>query len=150
MPTVVAVPAVEVQQVRAVELLGIDAVIRPLFQLSAVLDDSAFLVDVSSLGCNHSSARFRSLLGKNIDHAVHGVRSPYRSSGASNHFNSRDILEGKIQDGVPKNARKGGGVHHATVDHYQQLIAELLVESTRTDGPGAAVDLRNVHSWHHP
>src|ERR1700688_64741 len=106
MPAVVTILAVEVQQVCAVEIFGIDAVVRPLFQLSAILNHSAFLIDVSSLRYNQPSASFGRVLRENIDDAVHRVRSPNGSARTSNHFDPGDVLKGKIRNVVPEDARK--------------------------------------------
>src|ERR1700688_1812162 len=120
MPAVVTILAVEVQQVCAVEIFGIDAVVRPLFQLSAILNHSAFLIDVSSLRYHQPSASFGGVLREDIDDSVHGLHSPNGPSRTSNHYDPGNVHKGKIRNVVPENARGQGGIHGAPVDHHQQ------------------------------
>src|SRR6185369_2963874 len=85
----------------------------------------------------------RSLCG-DVNDAVDSIRSPKSCARASYHFDPVDVFKRQVLD-VPINTREERGVNTATVDEHQQLVGELVVESTRTDGPCVRVLAGNLH-----
>src|SRR5437870_12049013 len=80
-PAICSALTIEVQHMVLVEILCIDAEVRLLTQLSAVLDHSESLLEISSTGFYRCSRRLGCFLGVDADAAGHGVYPPCRPAG---------------------------------------------------------------------
>src|ERR1700734_3975675 len=78
--------------------------------------------------------------GNDVDDAVHGVRSPDRSTRAANHFYALNTGEGNVL-GVPEDAGENRRIYRSTVNQDEELVGVLAVESAGTDGPVTNIDL---------
>jgi hypothetical protein len=49
----------------------------------------------------------------------------------------------------PEDSVEQRRVNAPAVLQHEQLVCELIVETTRADRPGVSIDLRHLHSGHH-
>src|SRR3984957_2541095 len=81
-----------------IQILRVDSIVGLVGQASAILHGPETLIQVSPARGNEPAMGFACLPCEDVDHSIHGVRSPDRSSRATNDFNSLDVFERQIQD----------------------------------------------------
>jgi hypothetical protein len=105
--------------------------------------------DVSASSRNQKPLRILAILGDNVDHAVHGVRSPNSPARAANHFNAVDILHHRVLH-FPVGPGQQGAVDAAAIDQDKHGAGEPAAESANSNGPFIGVDAGDFHAGSEP
>ncbi len=81
--------------------------------------------------------------GRDVDHAVDGVRAPQRGARSANDLDALDVFEKHVLD-VPENAGEQRRIDTSSVREHEQLIGGGAAEAAGADFPDARGDLPDV------
>src|SRR5258708_5673852 len=107
MPAVFPVLPAKIGAMIVVLVAREDPILRASSDFPAIPQRAEFLRLRSSAARHQSAVCVLSLLGDDVDDAIHRIGAPYCSSRPADHFNSFNVLQGHILR-VPIHAPKSG------------------------------------------
>ena len=148
MPAVLTVLAIQIQKTIVVLIFRKHPVVCVLDRITSKLSGPEFLSDIASACYYHSAASICRLFRNHVDDPIHRIGAPDSSSRTTNYFDSRNVFQRHVLR-VPVNATEKRRVNRSTIDKHKQFVRELKIESSRTDSPSVAIDLRHIQARHH-
>ena len=112
----------------AQERLQIDAIIRLVTDLAAVLRGAERALLGAAAGGDQAALRVAGAFGDDVDDAVDGVRAPQRPARPAHHLDAVDVLHQHVLH-VPEHTGKQRCIDTAAVNHHQQVARKNAVEA---------------------
>lgn len=141
-PRVVGIPAAGAHRIASVQIFRIDAVVDVWRELSAV----ACRRRVAQFGATAADEEaalggLRAFRG-HINHTVHSIGAPLGRAGTADDLDAVEVFHHSVLH-IPIHSGVERRVDGAPVEQHEHLVGKHIVETTRSDGPLAGVDLGN-------
>ena len=125
----------------------VDAVVGVSAKPSSLTKFAGTLIKVATANGSYCSPGIFGILGDDVDHAVHSVRSPDGPTWSTNDFDAIHVLQHHALQ-VPIHASKKRRIHATSIDENEDRFRENASESAYTHGPCAGVDSCDFHARH--